>query len=115
MSTTTSTGRAAEDAAAEYLRARGYEILEQNWRTRWCEIDIVAKKGKAVSFVEVKYRKSDAWGSGLEYITPKKLKQMHFAAEFWVSNNNWSGDYSLGAVEVTGLTFQITNFLPDCT
>ncbi len=100
--TTTNTGRAAENAAAEYLKSKGYKILEQNWRTRWCEIDIVAKKDNKVYFVEVKYRKSAAWGSGLEYITPKKLKQMRFAAEFWVSNNNWSGDYYLSAIEVMG-------------
>jgi len=112
---TTSTGRAAEDAAAEYLRTQGYKVLEQNWRTRYCEIDIVAQKGKTVSFVEVKYRKSDAYGSGLDYITPKKLQQMTFAAEMWVSNHSWNGDYTLAAVEVTGPSFQITNFLPDCT
>lgn len=110
---TTSTGRAAEDSAAKYLLSQGYEILEQNWRTRWCEIDIVAKSGKVVTFFEVKYRKSEQWGSGLEYITPKKLSQMRFAADFWVSSHNWSGDYRLGAIEATGSTFQITNFLPE--
>ena len=110
---TTSTGRAAEDAAAKYLLSQGYEILEQNWRTRWCEIDIVAKSGEVVTFFEVKYRKSEQWGSGLEYITSKKLSQMRFAADFWVSSHNWSGDYRLGAIEVTGTTFQITNVLPE--
>lgn len=109
----TSTGRQAEDAAADYLRSKGYEIIDQNWRTRWCEIDIVARKDERVSFVEVKYRKSEAWGSGLDYITPKKLKQMQFGAEFWVSNNNWSGEYILAAIEVLGSDFAVTNFLTD--
>ncbi|HMS23452.1 MAG TPA: YraN family protein [Candidatus Saccharibacteria bacterium] len=108
---TTSIGRQAEDAAADYLKQNGYKILDQNWRTRWCEIDIVAQKGKIISFVEVKYRKSTDFGGGLEYITPKKQQQMAFAAEFWVSSNKWKGDYNLSAVEVTGLKFEITEFL----
>ncbi len=108
---TTSIGRAAEDSAAEYLKQHGYKILNQNWRTRWCEIDIVAKKDNIVSFVEVKYRKSDEFGGGLQYITPAKQKQMEFAAQFWVSSNNWDGDYNLAAVEVTGPEFEITEFI----
>ncbi len=109
--TTTSTGRQAEDAASEYLRSKKFEVMSQNWRTRWCEIDIVAKKKKIVYFVEVKYRKSSDFGGGLDYITPTKLKQMKFAAEFWISNNDWSGDYRLSAIEVDGLDFEITKFI----
>lgn len=97
---TTSTGREAEDAVAEYLKDGGHKILEQNWRTRWCEIDIISKKGKCVYFTEVKYRSNSAWGSGFDYITPKKLKQMKFAAEFWLAHNNWSGESQLLAAEV---------------
>lgn len=110
----TYTGRDAENAAAEYLKTQRFEILDQNWRTRWCEIDVVAKKKQTVYFVEVKYRARESWGSGLEYITPRKLRQMTFAAESWVSANNWCGDYQLAAIEVTGPAFQITNFLPNC-
>ncbi len=109
----TSTGRNAESAAAEHLEELGYKILDQNWRTRWCEIDLVAKKNDVVYFVEVKYRAAENWGSGLEYITPKKLQQMIFAAKFWVNVNDWNGDYRLSAVEVTGPTFNITTFLPE--
>jgi uncharacterized protein (TIGR00252 family) len=107
----TDTGRQAEDAAAEYLSSKKFEILSQNWRTRWCEIDIVAKKKKIIYFVEVKYRKTADFGGGLDYITHAKLKQMKFAAEFWISNNNWSGDYRISAIEVSGSSFEITEFL----
>lgn len=107
----TNTGRQAEDAAAKFLLSKKFEVLAQNWRTRWCEIDIVAKKKKIVYFVEVKYRKSSDFGGGLEYITPTKLKQMKFAAEFWISNNDWSGDFRLSAIEVSGLDFKITKFI----
>lgn len=111
--TTTSIGRRAEQATADYLTNKGYKILDQNWRTRWCEIDVIAEKGGCVYFVEVKYRKSSAWGSGLDYITPQKQKQMRFAAEFWVSSSNWNGDYSLAAIEVTGEDFEITEHITE--
>jgi len=100
--TTFVSGRQAEAAAAAYLKNRGFKILDQNWRTRWCEIDIVAQKKNVVYFAEVKYRKSDAFGGGLDYITPKKLEQMTFAAEMWVSQHGWSGDYRLLAVSING-------------
>lgn len=111
--TTTSTGRQAESKAAEYLKQHGFTVLEQNWRTRYCEIDIVARKDQTVYFVEVKYRTSDSWGGGLDYITPNKLKQMGFAAEIWVSANKWQYDYQLAAIEVGGKDFVVTNFLLD--
>lgn len=93
-------GHDAEKQAAEYLKQQGFKILELNWKTKYCEIDIVAQKKKIIYFVEVKYRKSDFHGTGLDYITPKKLNQMRFAAEFWVSANNWNGDYRLAAIAV---------------
>lgn len=113
--TTVATGRQAETAAIEYLRLAGYKILERNWRTRYCEIDIIAQKGKTIHFVEVKYRRRDTQGSGLEYITPHKLRQMQFAAELWVSQYDWAGDYQLSALEVSGPEFVITDFLPNLT
>lgn len=111
--TTTSLGRQAEAKAALYLKQQGFTVLEQNWRTRYCEIDIVAQKDETIHFVEVKYRASDSWGGGLDYITPNKLKQMGFAAGIWVSANNWQHDYQLAAIEVSGDNFAVTNFLID--
>lgn len=110
---TTSTGRQAEAVAAAYLIRQGYMILEHNWRTRWCEIDIVAQKDTSVSFVEVKYRRRDRWGHGMDYITPAKQKQMIFAAEFWASSHDWRHKYCLAAIEVSGPTFMVTEFLPE--
>lgn len=109
--TTFSTGRAAEQAAADYLTSLGYTILVQNWRTRFCEIDLVVQKADTVYFVEVKYRQSGAWGSGLEYITAAKLRQMHFAAEMWVNEYRWDGSYNLSAIEVSGNDFKVTEFI----
>jgi uncharacterized protein (TIGR00252 family) len=109
--TTFDIGRKAEAAAADYLKSCGFNIIEQNWRTRWCEIDVVAKKTNIVFFIEVKYRQTAEQGLGLDYITPKKLKQMRFAADNWVCENDWKGDYQLAAVEVFGDEYIVTNFV----
>lgn len=94
------TGHDAEQIAAQYLTKLGYKILDINWKTPRCEIDIVAEKDKLVFFVEVKSRKSAGFGSGLDYITPKKLEQMEFAARLWMAANNNDGDCRLAALSV---------------
>ena len=98
----TAVGQQAELKAAEFLQKHDYKIKDRNWRTRYCEIDIVAEKANTVWFVEVKYRSTTGQGFGYEYVTPKKLQQMHFAAEMWVSSNNWPGDYRLAVISVDG-------------
>lgn len=116
-------GRKAEAAAADYIQKHGYTVLAQNWRTPVCEIDIIAIKrkrftlgtNKTILFVEVKYRESGGQGGGLEYITPKKLKQMAFAAELWVQENRYGGEYALGAIEVSGEAYAVTGFLDNLT
>lgn len=113
IESTTYIGRKAEDAATAYLVRQGYKVVQQNWRTRWCEIDLVAIKGQAVSLVEVKYRRNNSWGVGLDYITPTKQKQMAFSAEFWMTVHDWSGPCYLAAVEVSGPKFEVTEFIPE--
>jgi uncharacterized protein (TIGR00252 family) len=110
---TTARGRQAEAITAEFLVRNGCTVLAQNWRTRWCEIDIVAQKDGVMYFVEVKYRGSTSWGSGLEYITPKKIRQMRFAADFWRAANGGRGNYRLAAAELTGDPPRLTAWVKD--
>ena len=93
-------GDKAETAVAKYLESQGFKILARNWRTRWCEIDIIAEKDKIVHFVEVKFRSGSGQGTGFDYITPKKFKQMKFAADFWISSQDYSGECALSAAEI---------------
>lgn len=97
---TTEIGQRAEQSVANYLVKKGHKIVARNWKNRYCEIDIVSKTKKCVYFTEVKYRSSSDWGSGLDYITPKKLKQMKFAAEYWLVENAWTREVALQAAEV---------------
>lgn len=78
-------GNRGEDHAAEWLERQGYLVTERNWKTRFCEIDIIAVKDDVVHFVEVKHRRSEAQGGGIAAITPAKLRQMRFAADMYLS------------------------------
>lgn len=111
MTTNFAHGRLAEIAAAEFLQSKGYEIVESNWRTKWCEIDIVARKQNHIVFAEVKYRQNSKYGQGFDYITNRKLKQMMRAAESWVQSHYWNGEYQIAAIEVFGVNFQISDFV----
>jgi Holliday junction resolvase-like predicted endonuclease len=109
--TTRETGRKAEIAASVYLEMRGYKIVERNWRRPSAEIDIIAMKDEVIHLVEVKYRHSDEQGSGLDAITPTKLKQMRRAAWLWVDETKWRGEYVLSAVEIAGPNFSVLGFV----
>lgn len=109
----TEVGRRAETLAAKYLKRRGYKVLEQNWRTRWCEIDLVVERKRVIYFVEVKYRSGTAQGGGLEYITQRKLGQMNFAAELWMASHSGDADYRLAAIELSGPSFEVTAWLDE--
>lgn len=102
-----SSGSKAEKIVAEMLLNNGYKIIDKNWKTKWCEIDIVAEKNGVMHFVEVKYRGSSYQGGGFDYITAKKMNQMRRAADSYVMLHNWSGPYVLSAAEVSGDDFKI--------
>lgn len=104
---TTARGSLAENKVAKHLIGQGYELLGQNWKTKICEIDLIMRKDGIVYFVEVKYRGSAAQGSGLDYLTAKKLKQIEFAARLWVQQNRWAGDWRLAAAAVSGPAYGI--------
>jgi putative endonuclease len=105
-------GHEAEKYAAAYLKEQGYKILDMNWRRPRAEIDIIAQKRRGpVTFIEVKYRQSAAQGTGLDYITPRKLAQMQFAAELWVSERAYDGELTLAALEMTGEDYQVSDFI----
>lgn len=81
-------GDLAEIVATKYLKKLGHKIIDRNWKTKYCEIDIVSKLSDVIYFTEVKYREKSDQGGGLAVINNKKLRQMKFAAEYYVLSNN---------------------------
>lgn len=101
--TTRSIGDLSETVAAEELQRRGHEIIARNWKTKYCEIDIVSRLGDVYYFTEVKHRRDDTAGDGLAAITPKKLNQMRYAARFYAHTHQLHGvDLSLLAIATAG-------------
>ncbi|MCU1438090.1 MAG: YraN family protein [Naasia sp.] len=76
-------GRRGEELAAGYLTARGYRIVDRNWRCSQGEIDLVARRGRGTVFVEVKTRSSLAYGHPFEAITEAKLGRLYRLARIW--------------------------------
>jgi ribonuclease HII len=110
--TTKRIGDEAERVVAEFLETNGHSIIERNWRTKYCEIDIVSQKNATIFFVEVKHRKNDTAGGGMAYITAKKLKQMQFAAKVYAHGHSVSSvDMRLAAAATTGSPPQVVDFI----
>jgi putative endonuclease len=80
-------GRAGEAAAVDYLRRRLYSIFTVNFRTRYGEIDIIARRGPIVAFVEVKTRRGKSFGEPFEAVGPRKQQQLRRMASLWLSLN----------------------------
>ncbi len=77
-------GRKAEDSAVLFLEDRGYLILERNYRTRFAEIDIIAKQGDFLVFIEVKARRNTRKGFPKEAVGFSKQKKISLAAKHYL-------------------------------
>src|SRR5258708_39531537 len=79
-------GKEGELLVAQYLQKQGYTIITQNYRKRFGEVDVIAKKDDTVAFVEVKWR-HDPLIDLAEVISPSKQKKITSIAKYFLSNN----------------------------
>lgn len=84
-------GATGEEIAARYLKKHGYKILDRNFSSAHGEIDIVAREGNFVVFVEVKRRKSDKFGAPQEAVDEQKQKSIINCAKAWLVRNRLYG------------------------
>ena len=77
-------GYEGEEIAAKYLSDKGYKILEKNYYTRFGEIDLIASKNDGLTFIEVKLKHGDDFGTPEEMIGAPKLFQVQRIAEFYL-------------------------------
>lgn len=78
-------GNEAEKEAARFLKKAGMKILERQYRTRFGEIDLIAKDGDEIVFVEVKARKSAVFGYPEESVTARKLEKIARVGEHYLA------------------------------
>lgn len=104
-------GNMGENLAKTILEYKGYVILETNYKCKMGEIDIIAKKGSLISFIEVKTRLTDAYGMGREAVNFSKQKHIKKTAEYYLmmSKNKYDEcDFEvieIGVSHLTGLQF----------
>lgn len=102
MNTNALTGRLGEQAVADHLRRAGYELCAMNWRSGRYELDIVARRGDVLHFVEVKTRRADGLTSPEAAITPQKFRALTHAARHYMAltHARYEAQFDLAAVDV---------------
>lgn len=80
-------GRYGEELAVRHLQGAGLVVLDRNWRCPLGELDIVARAGDLLVVCEVKTRSSEAFGSPLEAVGPRKLQRLRLLAARWLAEH----------------------------
>ena len=107
-------GRLGEDLAAAFLQAQGYEIVRRNYRCPYGEIDLIVRKETTISFVEVKTRTGDGYGSPGEAVGRRKREKMKVTARYFLMDDKdyeetlWTVEFQVIEIcvnQMTGLVF----------
>jgi putative endonuclease len=93
-------GRRGEDLAARLLASKGYQIVARNWRCKVGELDLVAKDGDCLAFVEVRTRRGRVMGSPEESITAAKQARLIDLAQAYVQAEEWFGPWRIDVVAI---------------
>ena len=80
-------GRECEKQARVYLESQGLTFLEQNYRSRYGEIDLIMQDQTTLVFVEVRYRDSNAFGSAAETVDIRKQNKLRTTAEYYLQQH----------------------------
>ncbi|MBU1044611.1 MAG: YraN family protein [Candidatus Omnitrophica bacterium] len=92
------TGMIGENIARKFLQKKGYTIVEQNFRTKYSEMDLVVKKKDLLVFVEVRTKTNEYFGSPEQTINKDKINRLIRSAQAYVAYNKYSGNYRIDAV-----------------
>ncbi len=96
----TNVGKIGEDTVCEYLTKKGMQILERNYHSRYGEIDIVARDGEYIAFVEVKTRLNRAFASPCEFVDVKKQDKIMKTALLYMQKTNLDSAIRFDVAEV---------------
>jgi putative endonuclease len=94
-------GADGETLVTSYLQSKGVTVIARNWRIKSGEIDLVAREGDTLLFVEVKSRTSGKFGHPLEAIGPEKAFRLQRLALAWIATHDqWGTDYRIDCAAV---------------
>ncbi len=93
-------GKEGEDLAVDFLRQKGFAVLERNYRHKRSEIDLIVRQGAWLVFVEVKTRTSTAYGYPEEFVDYQKKKMIFAGALHYMYAFNWQGNVRYDIVAI---------------
>lgn len=107
-------GNEAEDLACSFLTDKGWQILERNYYYGHSEIDIIAREGNTIVFIEVKMRSGTRFGNPIEFVNEKKIGHVFRAAEHWAREHEVSDAPMrfdvIGILKIKGKSSEIEHF-----
>lgn len=95
-------GRDSEQLACDYLQARGLVLLQRNYRLRTGEIDLIMRDGAIIAFIEVRYRKSQAFGGALQSVDPRKQARIMRTAQHYLQYHAPAAQARFDVIAMTG-------------
>ena len=99
-------GEDAEAACCDYLKSHGLKLVDKNFSCRLGEIDIIMTDNSVLVFVEVRYRKNNSFGGGLESITAAKQQRLRNTAELYLQQNS---QYKNARLDVVSMSTDVQN------
>lgn len=104
MTTTREQGEYTESLACRYLENKGFKLIEKNFSCRLGEIDLIMQDNDSLVFVEVRYRRSNNFGSGAESITASKQSKLIKTASLYLQSRDKRNKYAarFDVVSITG-------------
>lgn len=93
-------GQEGEQVAADYLKKKGWRILEMNYRFSYSEIDIIAEKDGLVVFIEVKTRTNTSFGMPEDFVNDKKVQFIIRAADHYIQQHDWHGNIRFDIISI---------------
>ncbi|TXH94243.1 MAG: YraN family protein [Rheinheimera sp.] len=97
-------GQQFETFAADYLRQQGLQLLASNVSCRFGELDLICKDRDCLVFVEVKYRKTSAYGSAAAMVTTAKQQKLRLSASWYLQQKKWRGAARFDVLAIEGDT-----------
>ena len=93
-------GRIGEEMAVAFLRKKGLKIVETNWHYQHLEIDVIAKDGDVLVFVEVKTRRTAYFGNPEEAVSRQKISRIINASEAYIFEKNYNGESRFDVISI---------------
>ena len=106
MTSKMQTGLDGENAAAEFLVSKGYEVVERNYRSGKAEIDLIVRKGNWLVFVEVKTRSNSGYGFPEAFVDRAQKELILKTAVNYMYKINWKGNVRYDIVSVLGVEYE---------